>query len=94
MPLDLVEVAWNSFGCIIGVALGYWMYRRPWLFAHWFWIKRYFPVSENDHIPPARFVSFFRIYGLISVWAGAAMLVLSWILYFAGYWEPTKPPAI
>ena len=85
-----------TFSSLFGVGFGYWVFRHPMVISKWFWIKRYFPVSaEIDRIPPAKFVAFFRVVGLINLWGYALFWLAYWMLRITGMGAvgPTEPPA-
>jgi hypothetical protein len=97
VPLELPDSVSMFVSSVFGVGIGSWVYLCPKFFANWFWIKRYFPsASQNDRIAPAKFVSFFRILGLLNIWVFAVSWIMYWVVRIAGLGVvgPAQPPAI
>ena len=70
---------------IFGLAGTWWVYRCPNFFAKWCWIKRYFPdTPQSGRIPADGFVTFFRIPGLIGMWAYALESLIYAVLWITG----------
>ena len=99
MIVNLPDAGEMVFGSLSNLVLGFWIYRYPIFFARLFWLRGFSPFrSEDDpmRLPPKKVVSFFRILGLITMWAG----LFWWLPYLVLRWTgigivpPDTPPAI
>ena len=99
MIVNLPDAGEMVFGSLCNLVLGFLVYRYPTFFARLFWLRGFSPFrSEDDpmRLPPRKVVSFVRILGLITMWAG----LFWWIPYLALRWTgigtvpPDPPPAI
>ena len=83
------------FWSLANLAWGFWIYRWPEFVARFFWLTPFRPNDDPLRLPPSKFVAFFRILGLITMWAILAELILYLGLRVTGVGVVApEPPAI